>query len=255
MAKKLRIRDKIILGLALAGDLYGEIFEPLNIQMKKLRGILPPNYKASNFYGSVSRMLTTNQIEKVVKDGEPYLRLGKEGEKHLVREFSFFKFSQQKWDGYWRMVFYDIAESERKTRINLQKKLKEIGFGKLQESVYVSPFDVVDDLREYLLELGLTDRVFVTASKRLLAGNEKMLAEMVWKLSDLNEQYAEWIGLLPRLRIQADLINAYEKYLDILSFDPYLPKELLPDDWLGYQAKEKVKSLLRYLMELKENNN
>jgi len=151
--------------------------------------------------------------------------------------------------------FYDIVESERKTRINLQKKLKEIGFGKLQESVYVSPFDVVDDLREYLLELGLTDRVFVTASKRLLAGNEKMLAEMVWKLSDLNEQYAEWIGLLPRLRTQADLINAYEKYLDILSFDPYLPKELLPDDWLGYQVKEKVKSLLRYLMELKENNN
>lgn len=248
MAKRYRIRDKILLGLALAGDIHSEVFEPVSLQWSKARGLLPQDYKVSNYYGSAQRMLKTDDIEKIIKDGESYMRLGKKGRGRLVREFSLFKFSQNKWDGYWRIVFYDIAEPERNSRIKLQKKLVELGFGKLQESVYVSPYDLVDDLREYLSESGLTNQVFVSASKRLIAGDERLLAEKIWEISKLNDDYKDWLGLLSDNKNKVELREIYDKYLEILSGDPSLPKELLPSDWFGFKARDKAKVIVGYLL-------
>ena len=39
------------------------------------------------------------------------------------------------------------------------------------------------------------------------------------------------------------IIKIKEKYLRILLRDPFLPKELLPSDWVGKEAREFVKSL------------
>lgn len=226
------------MGLAIAGDLYFEIFEPYGIQIKKLKGFLPPDYKASNFTNTVYRMLRTNQVEKIIKNGEPYLRLSSSGKKSLTRDFSFYKFSRKPWDRFWRIVFYDIPEKERTVRVGLQRKLVELGFGKLQESTYVSPFDLAEDIREYILNQQLEDWVFVSVSRRLLAGNEKVLAEKVWGLTKLNERYQEWL----------DSDRSYSSYLEILKDDPCLPKELLLEDWVGEKARKEVKKMLPSLL-------
>lgn len=236
MAKKLRIRDMMLLGLAFAGDLHGEFFPSWKVEYKKVMGFLPEDYKVSNYLKTVNRMLKTDEVEKVIEKGVVYLRLGKEGKGRLVRNFSLFKLANESWDGYWRLAFYDIPENKKSSRIALQKKLVNIGFGKLQESVYVSPYNLVDDLREYLEITGLTDHVFVSASKRLLAGNERILAEKIWSLSKLNEQYSDWLN--------SPALQTYENYLEILQQDPCLPKELLPDDWMGDKAKQKLKTII-----------
>lgn len=238
MAKKLRIRDKLLLGLALAGDLYFEIFEPYGVQMKKLKGILPPDYKATNFTNTVARMLRTDQIGKIIKNGEPYLRLSSSGRKKVTRDFPILKWTQNPWDRLWRIVFYDIPEKEKRIRVGLQRKLVELGFGQLQESVYVSPFDLAEDIREYILIHGLGDQVFVSVSKRLLAGNERALAEKVWHLAKLNQRYQKWL----------DSNRSYSSFLEILKDDPCLPTQLLPDGWLGEKARKEAKRILTTLL-------
>ncbi|MFZ5366202.1 MAG: PaaX family transcriptional regulator C-terminal domain-containing protein [Patescibacteria group bacterium] len=241
MAKRLRVRDKILLGAAILGDLYFEIAEPLSAQLGKIKGVLPSDYKSTNFAVAVSRMLRTGSIEKVIKNGEPYLRLTGVGKKALVRDFPIFAFKRKKWNGFWRMVFYDIPEKDKKTRTWLQLKLKSLGFGALQESVYISPFDVAEDVREFILAQNLGDFVFVAVSKRLFAGNEKALAEKVWNLEKLNEEYLNLYEKIKEGRSTSEIFSEYE---EILRLDPCLPAELLPDNWLGDKVYKEIRRLI-----------
>lgn len=44
------------------------------------------------------------------------------------------------WDGYWRVVIFDIPEKMRSKRNQFRSLLKRKGFVKLQNSVFVSPY-------------------------------------------------------------------------------------------------------------------
>lgn len=67
-----------------------------------------------------------------------------------MRNFSFVK--PPAWDGIWRLVFFDIAEIERTKRDKLRRYLSQLGMEKMQESVFVSPYDIFERV-EYLREI------------------------------------------------------------------------------------------------------
>ncbi len=50
------------------------------------------------------------------------------------------------WDKKWRLVFFDIPERKRAARDALRHKLKELGFKKLQRSVFVYPYQCEDEI-------------------------------------------------------------------------------------------------------------
>lgn len=47
----------------------------------------------------------------------------------------------KRWDGRWRIVIFDIPEKRKLARNVLREKLKELGFYRLQRSVFVHPYD------------------------------------------------------------------------------------------------------------------
>lgn len=57
-----------------------------------------------------------------------------------------------KWDGKWRLVFFDVTEQDKRKRDLLRRYLVKLGMERMQESVFVSPFDVVDEVK-YLREV------------------------------------------------------------------------------------------------------
>jgi DNA-binding transcriptional regulator PaaX len=57
-----------------------------------------------------------------------------------------------KWDGKWRMVFFDIGNVDSRKRDMLRLYLKQLGMRKIQASVYICPYDVLDEVR-YLREI------------------------------------------------------------------------------------------------------
>lgn len=57
-----------------------------------------------------------------------------------------------KWDGKWRLVFFDVAEPDKAKRDLLRRYLVKLGMRRMQESVFVSPFDVSDEVK-YLREV------------------------------------------------------------------------------------------------------
>lgn len=50
----------------------------------------------------------------------------------------------KKWDGKWRVVIFDIPENKRGARRQIASILKETGFERLQDSVWVYPYDCED---------------------------------------------------------------------------------------------------------------
>ncbi|OGF62097.1 hypothetical protein A2926_03385 [Candidatus Giovannonibacteria bacterium RIFCSPLOWO2_01_FULL_44_40] len=57
-----------------------------------------------------------------------------------------------KWDGYWRVVVFDIPEKQKSARRAIQRKMAELGFYPLQKSVWVHPFYCEVEI-EFLKEL------------------------------------------------------------------------------------------------------
>lgn len=51
------------------------------------------------------------------------------------------------WDGKWWLIIFDIPESKKRAREALRRFLKHFGFYRLQDSVFIHPFDCEDELR------------------------------------------------------------------------------------------------------------
>ena len=51
-----------------------------------------------------------------------------------------------KWDGYWRIVIFDVPEKFKKARNALSGKIKDLGMFPLQKSVFVYPFECRDEI-------------------------------------------------------------------------------------------------------------
>jgi phenylacetic acid degradation operon negative regulatory protein len=253
VGKLLRPQDRILLGLAIAADVFEVLRDPAGLvssSYEYLYGFVPYRYKKHNFEARLKRSLKTGYIEKIIKNGEVYFRLTSQGEEKIIRDFPIISLKKKPWDRRWRIVVFDIPEKAKRIREYLRAKLVELGFAMLQESVWITPFSIVEDLREYLEINHLEENVFVLVARRAFASDEKKLAQKIWKLDKINNEYKKiwdkWRGEGESLtgKEQEKLkIFLRNQYLEILATDPCLPRELLPSDWLGEKVRKFIKSL------------
>ena len=81
-------------------------------------------------------------------DGTIELILTEKGKRKALRcGLERMKILNQKWDGKWRLVVFDIPESRRNVRNALRGMLKRIGFYELQKSVFVHPYECKNEIQ------------------------------------------------------------------------------------------------------------
>lgn len=257
MRKLVRPQDILLLGLAGVLDTFEELRDPFGLVSKNyesMYGWVPKQYRKNNFGNLIWRSLKAGYIEKIEKKGNAYIRITSQGQERIQRDFPLLDFQKKPWDGKWRIVMFDISELEKEKRNYLRRKLKELGFGMLQESVFITPHNIIKDFSEYLDNIDLSKYVYMLEVSNILVGDFKELARKVWNLDQLNKKYKEISSYLTTLNGRTIQLNIQEqrkmeirkirgKYLQVLLSDPFLPKELLPSDWAGYQAKKLIKSL------------
>ena len=95
---------------------------------------------------SFTRLREKGLIEIIEINGKKVARITKKGEGKLdfLDKHNFKLKIPKKWDGRWRVVIFDIKESRSKTRFLLRKTLSQIGFVRLQNSVWLYPYDCED---------------------------------------------------------------------------------------------------------------
>ena len=101
------------------------------------------NYKAKSALG---RLATKGFVTFEERDGKRYARLTRAGEQALkletLRDAGARK--PKRWDKRWRVVIFDIPERRRTIRVRLRRFMDEFGFVRLQDSVWVYPYDCED---------------------------------------------------------------------------------------------------------------
>jgi phenylacetic acid degradation operon negative regulatory protein len=245
MAKKLRLRDRLLLGIAFIDEVLDATVGAgaRAYHAGRLGFWTPKNYKGSALRQNIYRMLKTGYLEKKIKDGQPVLVISKTGRQQLARHFSYFRLQSKKWDKYWRLVIFDISEKQKSSRDALRRKLVELGFGQWQKSIYISPFDIEEDMVEFLAAQKLFGQAYVLTAKHRLIGDARELASKVWPLEKINKRYwqiiaeLEVLNKLPSLKQASELKKICHDYYQALLLDPCLPKELLPLDWGAKQCR------------------
>src|SRR3989344_1068129 len=110
-------------------------------------------------YNAVRRLNQKRLVELVGKGDKLYIKITSNGKK-VVKNFDYDDIELAKpktWDKKWRLVIFDIPEKKQKERRALSKKLKDIGFYALQESVFVYPYDCCDEI-DFICEFLLISR-------------------------------------------------------------------------------------------------
>ena len=250
MAKLLEISDRIVLGLAILEDFLEDVLAGGGIPghaYKTIYGFMPRKYKKSNFYAACLRRISTQDIERVVMDGQPYLRLTGRGKKKVIRHFPLLKLREKKWDGYLRVVIFDIAEINRNLRNKFRRKLDELGFKMWQRSVWVSLLPIEKDFREFLVNNELLGQVYLLKDKGESIEDIKEFVWRVWDLYRLEVKYERFLDKheskdLGKLAVEKKQ-KIKSEFLEILLQDPLLPVSVLPMNWIGEKVRKLVKNL------------
>lgn len=246
---RLHLRDRLLFGLAVGGEVINKLVSggsrayPTN----KLYHWTPVGYSRKKYRQLVNRLVREHQLQQVVIEGQVSFRLGTNGRQLLLNEYPILKNETKKWDGWWRIVMFDVPESKRSLRDILRRELVRRGFGRLQDSAYISAYELDKDLLEWFEAQKLGGMITLLEARQKHLGDPKDLTAKVWHLPELVKRYQ---GVIERLttrfgikenKKRDDFIRRlYAEYLQILAVDPNLPADLLPDKWPADKCRRYV---------------
>lgn len=196
-------------------------FEKFKSNFKSYKWIYEylPGYKESSLRAATSALISNGDIEKIVKNGVVHFSLTQKGWNFMKHRFRA-QDNIKKWDGKWRIIVFDIPEKRREEREKIREFLNRHGFGRISNSIYVSPFT----LNQWPDSSGLNIFTFEAKTGSLI--EDKRLARIAFNLGSLERNYRDWThstgsGFDP-------LIYYYDT---ILRNNPGLPEELMPTSW------------------------
>lgn len=203
---------------------------------------------------AVSRMCRAG-LFKVRRVGrKSYYSLTEEGHSLLTKGAQrIFERKNTHWDGSWNIVTYSIPEQRRQARDRLRLELNWMGYGTLSEATWISPYDLTKEVEDLVERLQVKEHVQIFQAKNQGFTDATEIVHLGWDLSRIHNKYADFIDKYqPKLEDHLRRLRAGEtvepsecfverfslihEYRRLPFFDPDLPGELLPQDWLRPKA-------------------
>lgn len=100
------------------------------------------------------KRLEAQKMVEVSEDKDGYnVKITEKGRRRLLKyNIDEMTLTNKKWDGKWRIIAYDIHESNKKARNYFRTILKKLEFLKLQKSMYLTPYKCEDEI-EYIRQI------------------------------------------------------------------------------------------------------
>jgi len=152
-AKRGDIQKIILRTIEITGVLAVALVAPQVLGAMNKLGLLENLRQGEIIKSSASKLVKRGLL--VYKDG--YYQLTHEGEKTLrLWEIADYKFNEpKKWDKKWRVVIFDIPEKKKKVRDQVRNLFVSAGFERLQDSVWVYPYDCENIIGLLKADLGI----------------------------------------------------------------------------------------------------
>lgn len=216
--------------------------------------------KEEEFEETIKKLVESHDIKE--KAGS--LVVMAKARRKMIKPDTKVPYSGIKWGRRWTMVLFDIPERNKKIRDILRYRLKSVGFGMMQGSVWVKPADITAEVRRFVRAKNLQWQVKVL-SFNMTAPDEKETIHRIWKMEKLNDEYRRFVKKTIKkfrklkdysftspklLSLALDLLSRIteKEYLKLYSKDPQLPMGLVPREWNGRRAFNIYRQLDKYLV-------
>lgn len=245
----INLSDVLLFSVYLFGNSFGksatsrgtyQMFADAHSDFEKFntRTLLNALYKIS----SVDKYV---QVER--DSNSTSISLTKLGKCKLKQKIPFYK-TRRNWNDKFYLINFDISEKKRKYRFILRELLRQHSAGKLQNSLWISPYNPSEYLEHVMKYRKIYSDIIITEVDKnaiLPYGKEGLheMIERVYKLSDLNKLYEKFLKKCNK----ADKLHSAFEYLNILKDDPQLPFELEPKGFFANEAYKKYISLYPHL--------
>ncbi len=140
--------------------------------------------------------------------------------------------------GPWTLLWHQIPEDRRLERTRLGRRLRFLGFGSAQDSVWVAPHDHSSEVAQLLGDLGVAEYATVFVASVREGPGWPALVERAWDLSDLEERYDAFYSEFSRylgpeaslgdreaFQVRTRMTHVFRAFAQL---DPELPDELAP---------------------------
>jgi len=101
-----------------------------------------------NFHQFVGYLQRKGYIKVKTLEGTKGIVLTPKGAERVLQVKRKLKEKKKRKDGKWIMIIFDIPEKQKKAREYLRDALVDLGYQKLQQSVWVCPYDVYKETEE-----------------------------------------------------------------------------------------------------------
>ncbi len=152
-SKRKNLQYAILQTVAAVGVLSIGLVAPNVIKALSQLGIIPNNRQREYIASSASKLVKRGLLSF---DGKKYCLTP--GGERLLRRWRFTDFGLQKpkrWDKKWRVIIFDIPEKKKNVRNYITVLFRQTGFRRLQDSVWVYPYDCEDIITLLKIDFGI----------------------------------------------------------------------------------------------------
>jgi phenylacetic acid degradation operon negative regulatory protein len=146
----------------------------------------------------------------------------------------------------WTMLWHALPDERRLERGRLARRLRFLGFGSVQDGVWISPHDREREVAGLLEELGLLGHAAVLLGRPASRTDFEAFVARAWDVDELTQRYRAFVTAFERhapaernglgdrqaFLVRTRLVHAFRQFPFL---DPGLPDELLPTD--GYRER------------------
>jgi len=156
---KKKLNRALYKGKRIAKSVLGELMDSLNyllyvsavpISVKAVNTCFDSYSSPKSINMSISRLYKKGFISRMRKGNNSFI-LSNRGSWNLKDYYSSIKREKHRkgWDKRWRMLIYDIPEKDKGKRDALRSFIDNFGFGRVQDSCWVSAYDYSKEMSNF----------------------------------------------------------------------------------------------------------
>ncbi|NUU23523.1 MAG: PaaX family transcriptional regulator [Streptomycetaceae bacterium] len=159
-----------------------------------------------------------------------------------------FAAAERPWNGRWTTVVFSVPDEQRELRHVIRRRLRFLGYAAVYDGVWMSPHADHEQTVDILESVGVGSATVLSSTLTYARGDGDPLK--AWDLDAVSAAYTEFIteyaplldrvtrGLVGSSEALVARTNVKDVWREMVSIDPELPANLLPDEWPGRQARE-----------------
>lgn len=125
----------------------------------------------------IKRLKKQDMISFKEENGKTKIEITEKGQKRLLEyDFENLDIKKKKLDGKWRLVIFDIPEDKKSSRDVFRRKLLQLDFIRVQDSVFASAYPCKNEIDFLCHYLGISDFVTLVSLNKIERGEQ-----LIWK--------------------------------------------------------------------------